>query len=306
MQNKKDSTLVSAREVAFIAEQELIYVLPRYTLGPLDLVSGKIPKLRALQRSQIPLWTAILLKKQGKCNIMPPVWMSVDLLKEAHSKELRLKDKPVDLATLGLPWTWPTTAAILLDIASDDLIDSPHLIRAALQDLREVRMLKARHLLAKVDAKSDMVDISGLSLTEISEIRGFLISEVAQLQSLGEDDEEDEDEEQEGQDGGDIGAGDDFRYSNERNDQTDLFDARHHGSSHAPSDGFADNILPSEMSGIDTETTLENTLVDHERSANNSTANAQPSKRRRVDRRAPATTAGDADSDSDSDVEYRA
>ncbi|KAK4032211.1 GINS complex protein-domain-containing protein [Parachaetomium inaequale] len=62
-------------EVAFLAEMELVTVVPRQRLESIDLLGGKTPPLRPPHRTDLPLWLALLLKKQRRANILPPAWL---------------------------------------------------------------------------------------------------------------------------------------------------------------------------------------------------------------------------------------
>ncbi|KAK0391334.1 hypothetical protein NLU13_0835 [Sarocladium strictum] len=69
-------------EVAFLCEMELVTVVPRQRLESIDLLTGATPALRPPHRSDIPLWLAVLLKKQRRANIVPPPWLHPDSLRE--------------------------------------------------------------------------------------------------------------------------------------------------------------------------------------------------------------------------------
>ncbi|KAF3061290.1 DNA replication complex GINS protein PSF2 [Daldinia childiae] len=69
-------------EVAFLCEMEMVTVVPRQRLESIPLLSGKTPALRPPHRAQIPLWLAILLKKQRRANIVAPPWLYPDSLKD--------------------------------------------------------------------------------------------------------------------------------------------------------------------------------------------------------------------------------
>ncbi|KAI8628289.1 GINS complex, PSF2 component [Xylariaceae sp. FL1651] len=62
-------------EVAFLCEMEMITIVPRQRLESIPLLSGKTPALRPPHRAELPLWLALLLKKQRRANIVPPPWL---------------------------------------------------------------------------------------------------------------------------------------------------------------------------------------------------------------------------------------
>ncbi|KAH6856260.1 GINS complex protein-domain-containing protein [Chaetomium sp. MPI-CAGE-AT-0009] len=69
-------------EAAFLAEMELVTVVPRQRLESIDLLSGQTPPLRPPHRTDLPLWLALLLKKQRRANILPPAWLHPNSLSE--------------------------------------------------------------------------------------------------------------------------------------------------------------------------------------------------------------------------------
>lgn len=280
----------SANEVAFLAEQELISILPRYSMNGVQLIGRNLKKLKALQKVDVQLWLAILLKKQNKCNIVIPDWLSVPNLKNKYQEEQRIKDR-----VCNLPWHWIPISKILLDVCPDDFIDSPHELRSLIQDLREIRMLKTRQGFGMID--DEYLELTGLSLLEINEVRPFLLQTMDALRDLRKvvlsDNEEDEDVQQDR-------FGD--AIYNSPNQREQLHDDRDGVFNHVSSDfNVSDPIGDSQIintSSINTSTN-DATLVD---------AGAPTTKRRRVDdrpsRRNIAQSSKD-DSDSDSDVEYR-
>ncbi|KAI5294323.1 DNA replication protein psf2 [Ascosphaera acerosa] len=69
-----------ASEVAFLCEMELVTIIPRQRLGKLELLGGITPSLYPSRRAQVPLWLALLLKRQKRARIVPPAWLNADNL----------------------------------------------------------------------------------------------------------------------------------------------------------------------------------------------------------------------------------
>lgn len=280
MKGKMEERSMSVREVAFLAEQETIYILPRYSMNGVELIGRNMKRLRALQKTEVPLWLAVLLKKQKKCNIVIPDWLSVVHLKGKYGEEQRVKER-----VSSLPWHWIPISKILLDVCPDDFVDSPHELRSIIQDLREIRLLKTRQGFAMIDDED--LELTGLSLMEINEIRPFLLKTMDTLRDLRRvtlsDDEPEE---------GDA----DGREAEDGVQQQGLFPPGLDPEPHADADDADPHLASSRVlddSHLNTSG-LDATLVD-------TTALGPTTKRRRVDRR----SAVDNPSDSDSDVEYR-
>jgi len=81
------SDTLTPSELCFIAENDLVEVLPRQRLTSHDLIGIKTPELRPLRRTKVPLWLAILLKRQQRATIIPPTWLSEDILSNCLREE---------------------------------------------------------------------------------------------------------------------------------------------------------------------------------------------------------------------------
>ncbi|MED6202921.1 DNA replication complex GINS protein PSF2 [Stylosanthes scabra] len=76
-QSDAELSLFSAEELEFIAEDEIVDIVPNLKMGPLNFISGDFGPFIPQIVAQVPLWLAVALKKRGKCSICPPQWMSV-------------------------------------------------------------------------------------------------------------------------------------------------------------------------------------------------------------------------------------
>jgi GINS complex subunit 2 len=115
-----------------------------------------------------------------------------------------------------LPWRWLETAEILLSSAADDIPDAgiggERDLRVLLRGLREVRQTKAREGLKQLE--STYLQMNGLGLLEITELRGFAGNVVDGLRRLGATREESRRaEEEEGADDDDDTQGSVYRTS---------------------------------------------------------------------------------------------
>ncbi|OOQ85952.1 DNA replication complex GINS protein psf2 [Penicillium brasilianum] len=229
---------ITASEIAFLAEMETVTVVPRQRLEGLELLGGPVEPLVPPRRAALPLWLALLLKRQRRANIMPPPWLhpdSLSLILEVESQHQDYKSAfspppplpgqpsirdqgleptarpqytldgnryyaappflPQNTAQTilssrdppALPYHWVEVGNMLLDAASDDLVD-PDQIRRLLKDLREVRMAKMR---SGVDVLDDAaiggggVALTGVGAMELGEERGFLAGVVDGLRKIG-------------------------------------------------------------------------------------------------------------------------
>ncbi|KAH7314291.1 hypothetical protein BKA65DRAFT_516538 [Rhexocercosporidium sp. MPI-PUGE-AT-0058] len=200
-------------EVAFLCEMEMITVVPRQRLESLNLLAGPTPTLRPPHRASIPLWLALLLKRQRRANILPPPWLlpsSLDrILKHEtetspqtfsppppHPYALSTSPSPTDSLSPPflpsstadappdyLPYHWLELGEILLEACSDDIPD-PGRVRTLLRDLREVRMAKMRASIGDLEG-GGVTSLRGVGAMEVAEGRGFIVGVMDGLRKLG-------------------------------------------------------------------------------------------------------------------------
>lgn len=143
-----------------------------------------------MRRVEVPLWVAIILKKQSRCNIIAPTWLSEDSLKAAYEAEAsnmtRFSNK--------LPWEWIEVGELVLTSAPDDLACPPHIIRNLLRDIREIRQAKVRAGLKSLDPTYMQIDNVGAM--ELNEIRQFVTMTMNELRVLQNGRAEEEAEEE--------------------------------------------------------------------------------------------------------------
>ncbi|KAF2479921.1 hypothetical protein BDY17DRAFT_318542 [Neohortaea acidophila] len=200
-------------EVGFLCEMELVTVIPRQRLDELQLLGGPTQPLNPPFPTPLPLWLALLLKRQKRANISPPPWLSVECLTSILDFEtdvrtaevlspppklprptgVALEDEPYlshesselsppflpesstsQAQSDALPYHWLELGHLLLTHAADDF-DDANAIRRLLRDLQEVRMSKLRKGF-RVLGPGAGVKMNGVGGMEVAEIRGFLLS----------------------------------------------------------------------------------------------------------------------------------
>ncbi|KAH7030432.1 putative DNA replication complex GINS protein [Macrophomina phaseolina] len=207
-------TGLTPSEVAFLCEMELVTVIPRQRLESLDLLGGPTPALTPPHRADLPLWLALLLKRQRRANILPPPWLlpasltailefETEHSTDAFSPPPRLPAAPQSTSTTtlptsppflpsatatspasALPYHWLELGEVLLDAAPDDFGDACDAVRRLLRDLREARLAKLRAGLDVLDAGGG-VKMNGVGGMEVAEGRGFIAGVVDGLRRIG-------------------------------------------------------------------------------------------------------------------------
>ncbi|KAH9251141.1 hypothetical protein BASA81_011040 [Batrachochytrium salamandrivorans] len=175
------------------AESGEISILPNFRLGkPLQLLdSTRVGPFIPQTPTTVPLWLALLLKKQNKCKIIVPDWLSPDVLL-AQRQEERERSKQEYAKTANFHYR--EVAHLLLKHCAEDFEDAD-LVRSLLEDLDNLRNVKIRSGLktvAKNQAETLKVD-TALNLTELSalelvEFRPFLTTGMDLFAKLGNKD----------------------------------------------------------------------------------------------------------------------
>jgi GINS complex subunit 2 len=154
------------------------------------------------QRASVPLWHALLLKRQRRANIVPPPWLSPESLTaildhetEEGKEEIKAFSPPprlppptsstrfplsppflpgstADAAADALPYHWLELGEMLLEAAADDF-ENPDSVRKLLRGLREVRMAKLRQRVQVLDAGGGL-NMTGVGGMELGEARSFI------------------------------------------------------------------------------------------------------------------------------------
>ncbi|KAF2809309.1 GINS complex, PSF2 component [Mytilinidion resinicola] len=218
-------------EIAFLCEMELVTVIPRQRLEGLDLLGGRTPPLHPPQRANLPLWLALLLKRQRRANILPPPWLSppalaaiLELESTAHAAAPPrlplappgilpisppfLPSSTADAPRDALPYHWLELGEILLEAASDDFED-PDAVRRLMRDLREVRMANMRKGVEVFDAQGGL-SMTGFGGMEVAEGRAFIGGVIDGLRKIGAARERSGDGDQDDQDNGFPSTADDY------------------------------------------------------------------------------------------------
>jgi GINS complex subunit 2 len=168
----------------------------------------------------LPLWLALLLKRQRRANILPPPWLLPDNLTsildtETHASQLDSfspapslpSERRIDYNGRGfigsppfidnctvdnpagageedrLPHHWFEVSEMLLEAASDDIPESDR-VRGLLRDIREIRLAKMRKLATTLEGDGEGIRLDGIGAMEISEGRRFISGVVDGLRQL--------------------------------------------------------------------------------------------------------------------------
>ncbi|CAL9008063.1 unnamed protein product [Prunus brigantina] len=168
-QSDPNVSIFSGEEVEFMAEDEMVEIVPNMRMEPLNMLCGDFGPFYPQMATQVPMWLAIALKKRGKCTIRPPEWMSVENLTQILEAE-----RESQAAFQVLPFHYVEISSLLFDYASGDISDL-YMVRSLINDIRDARFLKVESSLESFeDARSSAVKVKNLSAMEVNVVRPFV------------------------------------------------------------------------------------------------------------------------------------
>nr|CDS32363.1 dna replication complex gins protein psf2 [Hymenolepis microstoma] len=163
-------------ELEFIAEDELITIVPRVRMEAVDLLDSQVGPFQPNVPVDVPYWIAFFLRQQQKCRIMPPSWFSLTRLTEFKEAE----DNDTGCTTPPHPH-YAELAILLLQHASDDISDREE-IRTLVKDIWDARVGK---FVASVNSfilsGAVTARVSQLTPLELSTARNLLTNSLDQL-----------------------------------------------------------------------------------------------------------------------------
>ncbi|KAM8947107.1 DNA replication complex GINS protein PSF2 [Pelodytes ibericus] len=170
---------MDACEVEFLAEKELVTVIPNFSLDKVYLIGGDLGPFNPGLPVAVPLWLAINLKQRQKCRIVPPEWMDVEKL-EAIRDDERREDT---FTPMPSPYYMEVTK-LLLNHASDNIPKADE-IRTLVKDTWDTRIAKLRLSADSfVKGQEAHAKLDNLTLMEINTIGTFFTESLNHMYKL--------------------------------------------------------------------------------------------------------------------------
>ncbi|KAI3846940.1 hypothetical protein MKX03_034432 [Papaver bracteatum] len=162
-------SIFSAAEVEFLAEDELVEIIPNMSMDSLNFICGDFGPFFPHIPTEVPIWLAMALKKRGKCAIRPPNWMSLENLTQVleAERDSRREFQP-------LPFHYVEISRLLFDHARDDIPDV-HMVRTLVEDIRDVRFHKVESGFETIGSRTHAVKLKNLSAMEVNIVRPFFV-----------------------------------------------------------------------------------------------------------------------------------
>lgn len=163
----------------FLAEKQLISVVPNFTHAKMFLISGDVGPFRPGLPIQVPLWMGVNLKQRQKCRLLPPEWLEVDKLEELKEEEKnsRLFIKLPDEHFI-------VVAKVILQVAAADIPRCDE-VRTLIKDIWDIRTAKLRTSInAFMSAGKASATLTHLTLIEINSVRPIFSEALTQIHRI--------------------------------------------------------------------------------------------------------------------------
>ncbi|KAL6526808.1 hypothetical protein OROGR_015898 [Orobanche gracilis] len=199
------ASVFSAAEMEFLAEDEMIEIVPNLRMDPLNFISGDFGPFRPQIATEVPLWLAVALKRRGKCTVRAPDWMAVgcggmskykaavfSLQFSKYPKQIHVQicycdfyfplDKLAQVLEAErdsekfqpLPFHYVEISRLLFDHAREDIPDV-YMVRSLIEDIKDVRFHKIGTGLEIISKeRTYALRLKNLSAMEANIVRPFI------------------------------------------------------------------------------------------------------------------------------------
>lgn len=170
---------MSAAEVEFIAEKELVEIEPNFTYSKIYLIQGEFGPFEAGMPTIVPMWLAVNFKQRRRARILPPDWMNVEDLQMKKQEEMESKF----FTKMPCPH-YIEVAQLLLKYAQEDIPKADE-VKTLIKDIWDLRVAKLRSSIdTLIKSESTHAKLNHLTLMEINSVRPVLTNAMDQLHIL--------------------------------------------------------------------------------------------------------------------------
>ncbi|CAG0879285.1 unnamed protein product [Cyprideis torosa] len=170
---------LGSAEVEFLAEREIVKVVPNFAHPVLHLVAGDFGPFAPGIPTRVPLWLAVNLKQRSKATLLPPDWMTIEQLEEFKTKEKESKFfAPVPCEH------FLEVSRLLLTTGQADIPDAAE-IKTLIKDIWDLRTAKLRTSVdAFIRSGGTHAKVDNLTIYEINSQRLLLTKSLKQVHRL--------------------------------------------------------------------------------------------------------------------------
>ncbi|KAI6650223.1 hypothetical protein LOD99_6140 [Oopsacas minuta] len=165
-----DSPKITPADLDYLAMNEVIFILPGFSLGRITLILGDFGPFVPSIATKAPLWFALYLKERKLCQIQVPSWLTCEWLETKRNEERSDPDGPLHPIHLH----YMEISSILLNHASDDIPQAEE-IRTLIKDIWDMRMSKLRRSISIMIKEQHVhAQVKNISYMELFCIRPHL------------------------------------------------------------------------------------------------------------------------------------
>jgi len=147
-------------ENEFLAENELIEIVPNFSCPKRDFIQGSFGPFYANRVIAVPLWLATTLMKSKKCSIKTPKWME-----EAELRSILEQEKLNETFHHGLPFYYREISKMVFDVDSSC---NQKQVRVLLQDIEDVRESKTKKGMKQLESSSDHLYLNHIAAHQLN------------------------------------------------------------------------------------------------------------------------------------------
>jgi len=147
-------------ENEFLAENELIEIIPNFSCPKRDFIQGSFGPFYPNRVIAVPLWLATTLKKSKKCSIKLPPWMQ-----EGELRNILEQEKVHETFYHGLPFYYREISKMIFDVDSSC---EQKQTRVLLQDIEDVRESKTKKGMKQLQSSSDHLHLNHISANQLN------------------------------------------------------------------------------------------------------------------------------------------
>lgn len=168
------------QELEFMAENEIIWIIPNFKERVFQFVSGSFGPFRPAKPVQVPIWLAIYLKQRNKCQVQLPHWLDYDYLKKIKSYEQESGEQFCN----EIPYYYYEIANLLFTSCGDEFPQADKAsvsggkqasglqkVKSIIEDIHEFREEKILKQMKQIDTTTPCKSLSFAGSSEINLVK---------------------------------------------------------------------------------------------------------------------------------------
>jgi len=166
-------------ELEFLAEKELVEIVPKFTLDAMFLMDGKLGPFSAGLPARVPLWVALDLRRRERCTLVAPHWMNT------HTLEMLKKEERENAFFTKMPNEhYMAMATVIFRSCSQDVPDADK-VKNLIKDIWDNRISKLRTaVLTFIETEASFAKVDNLTQMEMATVRPFFPHALEQIHRI--------------------------------------------------------------------------------------------------------------------------